>query len=130
MIHSGDITVLGEGSQAIVAESINGGGALDDLDAQLVELADERLLLETGQLMRLDDVAHIRGPNRPRVLARVEKRSEVVLGQQAFDVDGRHRGEGGGTTTSYPAGFHSLGALDKPHTGEIAIWRSRRSSVD
>src|SRR5690606_27645259 len=30
--HTGDITVLGEGSQAIVAESINGGGGTLTLD--------------------------------------------------------------------------------------------------
>ena len=63
--------------------------------------------------------AHLRRADRAGVLARVEKRSEIVLGQQAFDVDGRHR-EGGGTTTSYCAGFHSPGGLDNPSRRGIA----------
>ena len=82
---------------------------LDDLDPPLVELANERLLLEAGQLVRLDDVAHFRRPDRARVLARLEKRSEIVLGQQAFDVDGRHGGKGRGTTTSVPGRFPQSG---------------------
>ena len=68
---------------------------LDDLDPALVELTDERLLLEAGQLVRLDDVAHLRRPDRAGVLAGLEKRSKIVLGQQAFDVDSRHGGEKG-----------------------------------
>ena len=65
----------------------------------------------------------------PRARTRRE-RSEIVLGQQAFDVDGRHGGGAGDYDVVYDAEFHSPGALDKPHTGEIAIWRSRRSSID
>src|SRR6185503_3563044 len=86
-----------------------GHGCLDDLDAALVELSDERFLLEPGQLVRLDDVADLGRADRAGVPARVEEPSEAVLAQQPFDGAGR-QGEGGrGTTTSYRAGSHSPG---------------------
>ncbi len=68
------------------------GFRLDDLDAALVELPDERLVLEPGQLVRFDDVVHLRRADRAPLLARVEQRPELLLGQQTFDVDGGHGG--------------------------------------
>ena len=63
---------------------------VDDLDPALVELAQERFVLERGELVRLDEVGELVQPDRAGLLARLEERSNVVLREQAVDVDGRH----------------------------------------
>ena len=69
------------------------GRSLDDLDAALVELAHERLVLEPAELVRLDDLGDVGRADRARLLARLEERPEVVLREDGFDVDGGHGGK-------------------------------------
>ena len=71
------------------------GRRLDDLDPALVELADEGLLLEPRELVRLDDFVHVRGSDRAGLLGGLEQDPQVVLRQQGLDVDSGHgrRGE-------------------------------------
>src|SRR4029079_9569353 len=101
-----------------------------DLDPSLVELPDERLLLEAGQLVRLDDVVHVRRADRATLLARVEHRAELLLGQQAFDVDGGH----GGIGRDGPCSGASLRSSHRwaMHASPRAVeshWRRHESSV-
>ncbi len=65
-------------------------GRVDDLDSALVQLAQERIVLEWRQVVRLDEVGELAQLDRAGVLARLEERSNLVLRQQAVNVNGRH----------------------------------------
>ena len=56
----------------------------------LVQLPQERIVLERGELVGLDEVGELAQANRAGLLARLEERSNIVLRQQAVYVNGRH----------------------------------------
>ena len=62
----------------------------DDLDPALLELTHEGLLLEPVQLVGLDDLVHLRRPDRADVLAGLDQGPQIVLGEQGLDVNRRH----------------------------------------
>ena len=47
-------------------------------------------MLEWREVVRLDEVGELAQLDRAGVLARLEERSNLVLRQQAVDVNGRH----------------------------------------
>ena len=65
-------------------------GSSIDLDPALVELAQQRVVLERRELVALDDLGELAQLDRPGELARLEQRLQLVLREQGFDVDGRH----------------------------------------
>jgi hypothetical protein len=68
---------------------------LDDLDAALVELPQERVLLELGQLERLADLREVGGPNRAGLLGLLEQLPDLLGAENVFDdVDLGHARRG------------------------------------
>ena len=71
VIHSGDITVLGEGSQAIVAESINGGGGSAHFDMSGISMPSVGAILpdvavpDLGELNGIPNLVKGEPTNRP-----------------------------------------------------------------
>ena len=90
------------------------GRRVDDLDPPLVELAQERVVLERRQLVRLDEVGDLVQPDRAGLLARLEERSNLVLREQGLDVDGRHVRESARRITTLS---HCRRVLVQPRSG-------------
>ena len=63
---------------------------LDDLDATLVELTEQRLVLELGQLVGLGDLREIGRPDRPDLLGLLEQLPDVLDDEDLVDVDLGH----------------------------------------
>ena len=53
-------------------------GLLDDLDPALVELPQQRVLLELGELVRLGDLRQIGSPDGPDLLGLLEQMPDVL----------------------------------------------------
>jgi hypothetical protein len=95
-------------------------GRLHDLDAPLVELADERLLLEPVELVGLDDLVDVGRADRAGLLAGLEQRPELILGEQGLDVDGRHgAGRGDAPCDALSPRFPQMGCVSQPLRGGI-----------
>ena len=70
------------------------GRLLDDLDRALVELAQERVLLELGQLVRLGDLGEVGCADVPDLLGLLEQLPDLLDQEDVLDVDlGHARGE-------------------------------------
>ena len=70
------------------------GGLLDDLDRALVELAQEGVLLELGQLVRLGDLGEIGRADGPDLLGLLEQLPDVLDQEDVLDVDLGHARRG------------------------------------
>ena len=69
-------------------------GLLDDLDRALVELTQQRVVLELGQLVRLGDLREICSLNGSDLLGVLEQLPDVLDCEDGFDVDLAQGGEG------------------------------------
>ena len=81
---------------------VSGGGvgaeggsttASTHLDAALVELAQQRLVLERRELVRVHDLGDLGRADRARLLAALEQLPQLLEREDAVDVDGRHQGK-------------------------------------
>ena len=61
-------------------------GLLDDLDRPLVQLAQERVVLELGQLVDLGDLCELRGAHGSHLLGLLEQLADVLDGEDVLDV--------------------------------------------
>ena len=63
------------------------GGHLHDLDATLVQLAQQRFVLERCELVHLDDVRDFSRANRSRLLTALEELAQLLEREDVVDVD-------------------------------------------
>ena len=61
-------------------------GLLDDLDRALVQLPQERVVLELGQLVDLGDLRELRGAHGSHLLGLLEQLADVLDGEDVLDV--------------------------------------------
>ena len=70
------------------------GRLLHDLDRPLVELPQDRVLLELRELVRLGDLGEVRRTHIPHLLCSFEQLADLLDQEDVIDVDLSHaRGE-------------------------------------
>ena len=75
-------------------DGLGAGGRLDDLDRAAVELPQERVLLELGELVRLGDLGEIGHTDVPDLLRVLEQLPDLLDDEDVVDVDLGHTGRG------------------------------------
>ena len=70
------------------------GRLLDDLDTALVQLAQEGVLLELGELVRLGDLGEVGGANRAGLLGLLEQVADVLEAEDVARCRSGSRGRG------------------------------------
>ena len=86
--------VVSTGAVIAATTSEWGVGLLDDLDRPLVELAEERVLLELRQLVCLRHLGEIGRADRAGLLGLLEQLPDVLDDEDALDVGLTHAGQG------------------------------------
>ena len=105
----------------MAATTSDWGGLLDDLDRTLVQLAQERVVLELGQLVDLRDLRELGRAHGSDLLGLLEQLADVLDGEDVLDVGltqdaaGREA-VGGGTHTLSHSATPCLGASAKSLT--------------
>ena len=109
------------------------GWSLDDLDAALVELPHEGLVLEPAELVRLDDLRDVGRADRARLLGHLEERPEVVLTEEWIRYRRLSRGdarESEGAVGTAPCEVSTVRVLlASPRVRSGTHWRVAQTSI-